>query len=75
MGFKNTIIEAAPWIEKGIPFIFRNIRSVAEQRSLRKRECFYCSGKIERLSHYINHQFRYDGRIVTLSFHKKCYHD
>jgi len=50
------------------PVIFDNVRSTNERTSNRKRQCFGTSENIEKGEKYINHQFRYDGRIITISF-------
>ena len=55
------------------PAAFRNVRSSSEHTSIRKRQCYKCMNQIEKGEVYINHQFRYDKKIVTFSFHKECF--
>jgi hypothetical protein len=50
------------------PVIFQNVRSTVERTSNRKRQCYGTGKKIAKNDKYINHQFRYDGRIITISF-------
>lgn len=50
------------------PVVFDSVRSTTEQTSNRKRQCFGTGKTIEKGEKYINHQFKYDGRIVTVSF-------
>lgn len=50
------------------PVVFDNVRSTTERTSNRKRQCYGTGKTIEKGDKYINHQFRYDGRIVTVSF-------
>ena len=50
------------------PIVFDNVRSSVERTSNRKRQCYGTGKKIVKGDKYINHQFRYDGRIVTVSF-------
>lgn len=50
------------------PVVFANVRSTTERTSNRKRQCYGTSKWIEKGEKYINHQFRYDGRILTISF-------
>lgn len=53
--------------------VFKNVRSASIKKSRRKRECFACGYKIEKGYEYVNHEFRYDYRIITVSFHTDCY--
>jgi len=65
----NVSAESKVEIDKcDIPVVFDNVRSTAERISNRKRQCFGTSKNIEKGEKYINHQFRYDGRIITISF-------
>lgn len=57
------------------PIIFDNIRSTSEHTSKRKRQCYRCMGNIKRGERYISHQFRYDRKIITISFHKNCFNN
>jgi len=57
------------------PIIFNDVRSTSEHKSNRKRQCYNCMEQIEKKELYINHQFRYDKRIVTISFHKDCFNN
>jgi len=50
------------------PVIFENVRSTVKRTSNRKRQCYGTGKKIAKKDKYINHQFRYDGRIITISF-------
>jgi len=50
------------------PVVFDNVRSTTERTSNRKRQCYGTGKQIAKGDKYINHQFRYDGRIVTVSF-------
>lgn len=50
------------------PVVFDNVRSTTEQTSNRKRQCYGTGKTIEKGDKYINHQFRYDSRILTVSF-------
>ena len=52
--------------------VFSNVRESKLKKSMRKRQCFKCEGKIEKGENYINHQFRYDYRIITVSFCNNC---
>ena len=52
--------------------VFSNVRESKLKKSMRKRQCFKCGGKIEKGENYINHQFRYDYRIITVSFCNNC---
>jgi len=55
------------------PIVFDNVRSTVERKSNRKRQCYGTGSAILKGDKYINHQFRYDGRIVTVSFCKDCF--
>ena len=55
------------------PVVFKDVRSTSEHKSERVRQCFKCCGRIEAKEQYINHQFKYDKRIITLSFHVSCF--
>jgi len=50
------------------PVVFSNVRSTTERTSKRKRQCYGTGKTIEKGEKYINHQFRYDGRILTINF-------
>ena len=50
------------------PVVFDNVRSTTERTSNRKRQCYGTGKIIEKGEKYINHQFRYDSRILTVSF-------
>jgi hypothetical protein len=74
MAFSNIIEEPSYRLRDLVPpLIFKDIRSSSKQKSRRKRQCFRCEQKIEINEEYINHQFKYDGRIVTFSFHVNCF--
>ena len=51
-----------------VPVVFANVRSTEQRTSNRKRQCYGTGRQIAKGDKYINHQFRYDGRIVTVSF-------
>ena len=53
--------------------LFKDVREVKLKKSRRKRQCFACLGFIAKDEKYINHQFRYDFNISTVSFHAECY--
>ena len=75
MGFSNKI-EIVPGIETTIAvslMVFKDVRSTTIRKSRRYRECYYCGHPIRKDEKYVNHQFRYDGRIITISFHKECF--
>lgn len=61
--FANTVLGAV---------VFSNVRKSKLKKSMRKRQCFKCEGKIEKGETYMNHQFRYDYRIITVSFCNNC---
>ena len=50
------------------PVVFSNVRSTSEKVSRRKRQCYGTGKTIAKGEKYINHQFRYDNRILTVSF-------
>jgi hypothetical protein len=50
------------------PVVFDNVRSTTERTSNRKRQCYGTGKMIAKGDKYINHQFRYDSRILTISF-------
>jgi hypothetical protein len=50
------------------PVVFDNVRSTTERTSNRKRQCYGTGKMIAKGDKYINHQFRYDNRILTISF-------
>ena len=52
--------------------VFSNVRESKLKKSMRKRQCFKCERKIEKGETYMNHQFRYDYRIITVSFCNNC---
>ena len=52
--------------------VFSNVRESKLKKSMRKRQCFKCEGKIGKGETYMNHQFRYDYRIITVSFCNNC---
>ena len=55
------------------PIVFKDVRCTSEHKSMRARQCYKCGGNISKNHQYINHQFRYDGRIITISFHMDCF--
>lgn len=48
--------------------VFNSVRSTTERISSRKRQCYISGEYIKKGERYINHQFRYDGRIEQVSF-------
>jgi hypothetical protein len=50
------------------PIVFNNVRSTSIKTSNRKRQCYGTGKIIAKGDKYVNHQFRYDGRIITVSF-------
>jgi hypothetical protein len=57
------------------PVVFSNVRSTTERTSNRKRQCYGTGKTIEKGEKYINHQFRYDGRILTVSFNVEYFYN
>jgi len=55
------------------PVVFDNVRSSSEHTTSRNRQCYMCMDTIKKGDKYINHQFRYDKSIKTISFHKECF--
>lgn len=55
------------------PVVFNDVRSTSEHKTMRVRQCYKCCNKIGKNEQYINHQFRYDNRIITISFHVDCF--
>lgn len=53
--------------------LFKSIRNTRIKTSRRKRQCFSCMCLIKKGDLYGNHEFRYDFRIITISFCPKCY--
>lgn len=71
MAFTNEILKPSNDLYTLLaPVVFDNVRSSTERTSNRKRQCYGTGKKIAKGDKYINHQFRYDGRIVTVSFCK-----
>lgn len=60
-------------IKNSSPIIFNDVRSSSLHKTRRNRECFGCTKQIEKDELYINHQFRYDKKILTTSFHLDCF--
>ena len=50
------------------PVVFDSVRSTTERTSDRKRKCYGTGRTIAKGDKYINLQFRYDSRILTISF-------
>lgn len=74
MSFSNTKLQPDNYLKGVLPSIlFKNVRSTYESKSNRKRQCFFCQNKIMKDENYINHQFRYDYTIKTISFHLHCF--
>ena len=57
------------------PIAFKDVKYTSERKSMRARQCYKCGDKICKNHQYVNHQFRYDGRIITISFHKDCFNE
>lgn len=71
MAFTNEILKPSNVLYTLLaPIVFDSVRSTTERTSNRKRQCYGTAKTIEKGEKYINHQFRYDGRIVTVSFCK-----
>lgn len=69
MGFTNEKLQPSNGLYALLaPVVFENVRSTSKKVSRRKRQCYGTGKTIEKGEKYINHQFRYDGRIVTVSF-------
>jgi len=69
MAFTNEILKPSNDLYTLLAHVvFENVRSTVERTSNRKRQCYGTGKKIAKGDKYINHQFRYDGRIVTFSF-------
>tara|TARA_R110000851_G_scaffold172952_6_gene319245 strand:- start:1183 stop:1428 length:246 start_codon:yes stop_codon:yes gene_type:complete len=69
MAFSNTIIKPSNNVKMLLaPIVFGNVRSTVQRTSNRKRQCYGTGNVIVKGDSYINHQFRYDTRIVTISF-------
>lgn len=74
MAFKNEILPVPNFMRQNCaPVVFGKIRSTYEGISNRGRECYWCSQRIKKGDNYINHQYKYDGRIITISFHPNCF--
>lgn len=69
MAFSNKKIQPASGVYKLLPPIMTSsIRSTEERTSNRARQCYGTGNTIPKGARYINHQFRYDKRIITVSF-------
>lgn len=55
------------------PVVFDNVRSTEQRTTTRTRQCYKCMQKINTGEKYINHQYRYDRSITTISFHLDCF--
>ncbi|MFW6310904.1 MAG: hypothetical protein ACOC1K_01585 [Nanoarchaeota archaeon] len=53
--------------------LFKSVRLSTLFKSRRKRQCYKCHAFIEKGENYIQHQYRYDKKIVSLFFHKECF--
>ena len=75
MAFSNKKIEPNKKLLKSLPsIVFDSVRSTTENTSRRNRQCYGSLKKINKGDKYINHQFRYDGRIVTVSFDRDFFY-
>ena len=52
--------------------VLKSVRSSKKQKSRNVKECFECGEKIFKGQEYINHQFRYSGRVITVYFCAWC---
>lgn len=52
--------------------IVASVRSTTVKKAARTRQCFECLTNITKKHPYVNHQFRYDKKIITLSYHLDC---
>jgi len=57
------------------PVVFDNVRSTTERTSMRKRQCYGTGKTIAKGEKYISHQFRYDGRILTVNFNLEYFYN
>ncbi len=74
MGFSNIKLSPSKSLLKDVDgTIFNRVRSTNKRKSRRNRECYLCLKRIEKNDYYINHQFNYDKRIITISFHINCF--
>lgn len=74
MAFSNEKIKPGDGIPNFFaPVVFDNVRTSSRYTSNRKRQCYKCLSKIEVGVLYINHQFRYDKKIISVSFHEECF--
>jgi len=60
-------------VELLAPIVFEKVRSSSEHTTTRVRQCFKCMQSIKKGGKYINHQFKYDKRILTVSLHIDCF--
>ena len=68
MAFSNKKLEFSDDVLSFLnPIVFKNVRSTEKRKSKRLRECYATGDSIREGEEYINHQFRYDGRIITIS--------
>jgi len=74
MAFSNEKIRPNSDLYKLLaPIVFDSVRSTSEHIALRNRQCYKCMQTIKKGEKYINHQFRYDKKVKTISFHKDCF--
>lgn len=74
MSFSNEKLDPSESIVSSMPeILFKKVRSTTNKKARRKRQCFKCQGQIEYGNEYINHEYKYDNKIVTVSFHLDCF--
>ena len=69
MSFTNDKLQPHPSVIASLsPVVFGNVRATCIRKSSRKRMCYGTGCIINKGDDYVNHQFRYDGRILTVCF-------
>ena len=74
MAFRNEILPVSNFMRQNCaPVVFHKIRSTYQVKSKRNRQCYWCTNIIKKGDNYINHQYKYDRKIITISFHPNCF--
>lgn len=69
MAFSNEKLEPFLGLKQLMPKVFfMSVRSTTIRKSRKPRQCFVSLQKIKKGQQYISHSFRYEGRIMTISF-------
>lgn len=69
MAFSNEKTEPIGDFKKHLPFmVWRSVRSTHVRTSRKRRECFLSGKGINKGAAYVSHSFRYEGKIITVSF-------